>query len=87
MLQIVRWEITERGGKTQETQMFGLKAQVLALAQEDSLHVVSVRFTDGARTEPAVTPEDLDEVWHLTKPRADQYGWVIAEIEQGKFKN
>jgi predicted lipid-binding transport protein (Tim44 family) len=27
-------------------------------------------------------PEDLDETWHLTKPRAGLGGWVIAGIQQ-----
>ena len=87
MLQIVRQEIAERGGATQETQVFGLGAQVLAAAQEDSRYVVSVRFTGSVRTQAGVAPDDLDEVWHLTKPRAGHGGWVIAGIEQGKSEN
>jgi predicted lipid-binding transport protein (Tim44 family) len=86
MLQVVRQEIKERGGVTQETQVFGLEAQVLAVAQEDNHHVVSVRFTGSLRTEAGVAPDDLDEVWHLTKPRAGEGGWVIAGIEQGKLE-
>ncbi len=84
MLQVVREEILERGGATQETQVFGLEAQVLAVAEEDTRYVVSVRFTGSVRTEAGVAPDDLDEVWHLTKPRAGQGGWVIAGIEQSK---
>lgn len=87
MLQTVRHEIAERGGATQQTQVFGLEAQVLAVAQEDTHYVVSVRFTGSVRTEAGVAPDDLDEVWHLTKPRAGHGGWVIAGIEQGKFEN
>jgi predicted lipid-binding transport protein (Tim44 family) len=83
MLQVVREEIAERGGAAQETQVFGLEAQVLAVAQEESRYVVSVRFTGSVRTEAGVAPDDLDEVWHLTKPRDGQGGWVIAGIEQG----
>ncbi len=87
MLQAVREEIIERGGAAQETQVFGLEAQVLAVAEEASRYVVSVRFTGSVRTEAGVAPDDLDEVWHLTKPRAGQGGWVIAGIEQGKSGN
>ena len=82
MLQVVGQEITERKGALQETQVFGLEAQVLAVAQEDSRYVVSVRFTGSVRTEAGVAPDDLNEVWHLTKPRVGQAGWVIAGIEQ-----
>lgn len=84
MLQVVRQEIFERGTQTQETQVFGLEAQVLAVAQEDSRYVVSVRFTGSVRTEAGVAPDDLDEVWHLTKPLVGQGGWVIAGIEQSQ---
>jgi predicted lipid-binding transport protein (Tim44 family) len=87
MLQIVREEIAERGRTAQETQVFGLEAQVLAVAQEESRYVVSVRFTGSVRTEAGVAPDDLDEVWHLTKPRVGQGGWVIAGIEQGKSES
>lgn len=87
MLQIVRQEIVERGSAAQQTQVFGLEAQVLAVAQEDSRYVVSVRFTGSVRTEAGVAPDDLDEVWHLTKPRAGQGGWVIAGIEQSQLGN
>lgn len=87
MLQIVRQEIIERGNETQETQVFGLEAQVLAVAQEDSRYVVSVRFTGSVRTEAGVAPDDLDEVWHLTKPLAGPGGWVIAGIEQSQSGN
>lgn len=82
MLEAVREEILERGGVAQETQVFGLEAQVLAVAEEATRYVVSVRFTGSVRTEAGVAPDDLDEVWHLTKPRAGQGGWVIAGIEQ-----
>lgn len=83
MLQVVREEIVERGGAAQETQVFGLEAQVLAMTQEENRYVVSVRFTGSIRTEAGVAPDDLNEVWHLTKPRVGQGGWVIAGIEQG----
>lgn len=83
MLETVRDEIAERGGASQETQVFGLEAQVLAVAQEDSRYIVSVRFTGSVRTEAGVAPDDLNEVWHLTKSSTGQDGWVIAGIEQG----
>jgi predicted lipid-binding transport protein (Tim44 family) len=34
------------------------------------------------RDQRVAIPEDLDEVWHLTKPRAGAGGWVIAGIQQ-----
>jgi predicted lipid-binding transport protein (Tim44 family) len=82
MFDIVRAEIAERGDEPQHTQVFGLEAQVLALVEEDDRYVASVRFTGSVRDQHGAVPEDLDETWHLTKPRAGLGGWVIAGIQQ-----
>jgi predicted lipid-binding transport protein (Tim44 family) len=82
MFDEVRAEIDARPAGTQATEVFGLEAQVLEVVQEDSRYVVSVRFTGSVREQPGAVPEDLDEVWHLTKPRWGNGGWVIAGIQQ-----
>jgi predicted lipid-binding transport protein (Tim44 family) len=82
MFDIVRGEISERGEAPQQTEVFGLDAQVLAVVEEDSRYVASVRFTGSVRDQRGAVPEDLDEIWHLTKPRTGSGGWVIAGIQQ-----
>jgi len=82
MLEMVRAEIAERGDLPQQTEVFGLEAQVLAVAQEEGRHVASVRFTGSMRQQRGDVPEDLDEIWHLTKPLSGPGGWVIAGIQQ-----
>ena len=82
MLDIVRAEIAERGDAPQRTEVFGLEAQVLAVVEEDDRYVASVRFTGSVRDQHGAVPEDLDETWHLTKPRTGLGGWVIAGIQQ-----
>jgi predicted lipid-binding transport protein (Tim44 family) len=82
MFDDVRAEIAERGDAQQQTQVFGLEAQVLAVVEEDSRYVASVRFTGSTRDQHGAVPEDLDEIWHLTKPRTGLGGWVIAGIQQ-----
>jgi predicted lipid-binding transport protein (Tim44 family) len=82
MFDLVREEISERGNAPQQTQVFGLEAQLLAVVEEDSRYVASVRFTGSVRDQHGAVPEDLDEIWHLTKPRAGLGGWVIAGIQQ-----
>ena len=82
MFEVVRGEIAERGDATQATQVFGLNAQVLDVAEEPDQYVVSVRFTGSVREQPNATPEDLNEVWHLTKARNGFGGWMIAGIQQ-----
>lgn len=82
MFDLVRAEIAERGDAPQQTEVFGLEAQVLAVVEEDTHYVASVRFTGSTRDQHGAVPEDLDEVWHLTKPRTGLGGWVIAGIQQ-----
>jgi len=82
MFQVVRDDLAERGDAPQHTEVFGLEAQVLDVAQEDDRYTVSVRFTGGIREQAGAAPDDLHEVWHLTKPRTGLGGWVVAGIQQ-----
>ncbi|WP_332823923.1 Tim44 domain-containing protein [Ramlibacter sp.] len=82
MFDIVRAEIAERGDAPQRTEVFGLEAQVLAVVEEADRYVASVHFSGSVRDQHGAVPEDLDEIWHLTKPRTGLGGWVIAGIQQ-----
>ncbi|HEY0822393.1 MAG TPA: Tim44-like domain-containing protein, partial [Ramlibacter sp.] len=82
MFEIVQGEIAERGDAPQKTEVFGLNAQVLDVAEEGGQYVVSVRFTGSIREQHGAVPEDLNEVWHLAKPKSGFGGWVIAGIQQ-----
>jgi predicted lipid-binding transport protein (Tim44 family) len=82
MFDLVRAELDDRGDAPQNTEVFGLQAQVLDVAQEESRYLVSVRFTGSVRDQHGAVPEDLDEIWHLAKPRAGFGGWTIAGIQQ-----
>ncbi|MBL0422196.1 Tim44 domain-containing protein [Ramlibacter sp. AW1] len=82
MFEQVRADLHERGSAPQQTQVFGLDAQVLDVAQERGQWVVSVRFTGSVREQAGAVPEDLDEIWHLTKPAQGSGGWVVAGIQQ-----
>jgi predicted lipid-binding transport protein (Tim44 family) len=84
MFDAVKADIDARGDVPQQTQVFGLQAQVLDVAEEGDSYVVSVRFTGSVRDEVGAVPEDLDEIWHLTKPKQGMGGWVIAGIQQAK---
>jgi predicted lipid-binding transport protein (Tim44 family) len=85
MFDVVSAEVEERpAGAGQRTEVFGLEAQVLEAVEEPTQYVVSVRFTGSVREQPDAIPEDLDEVWHLTKPRTGAGGWVIAGIQQAQ---
>jgi predicted lipid-binding transport protein (Tim44 family) len=82
MFEEVRGDVEARGDAPQQTQVFGLNAQVLEVVEEGDRYIVSVRFTGGIRDQAHADTEDLDEVWHLTKPRTGFGGWVVAGIQQ-----
>lgn len=77
----IQMDIRERNGATQETRVLDLEASVLEVAEEGPLYVVSTHFT-GRVQEDGADPEDINEVWHLTKPRQGNGGWVLAGIQQ-----
>lgn len=82
MFGVVSEEIRSRGDAKQATEVFGLEARVLAVAQEAGDYVVSVLFTGSVREQAGSVPEDLNEIWHLTKPQSGFGGWVVAGIQQ-----
>ncbi|MCC2633807.1 MAG: hypothetical protein K0S48_1693 [Ramlibacter sp.] len=82
MFEAVKADIETRGDAPQQTQVFGLNAQVLDVAEEGNQYVVSVRFQGSVRDEVGAVPEDLNEIWHLAKPKQGMGGWVIAGIQQ-----
>ena len=82
MFEEVRADVESRGDVGQDTQVFGLNAQVLEVVEEGERYIVSVRFTGSVRDQLHADTEDLDEVWHLTKPRTGFGGWIVAGIQQ-----
>ena len=82
MFEVVREEVESRGDMPQKTEVFGLDAQVLEVVEEEGRYIVSVRFRGSVREQPGAPVEDLDEVWHLVKPRSGFGGWEVAGIQQ-----
>lgn len=78
----IKLALAERGTAQQEVDVVALNATVLDVAEESNRYVVSVRFTGQIREDKAPAAEPFDEIWHLTKPKAGQGGWVIAGIQQ-----
>lgn len=77
----LQMDIRDRNGATQHTDVLSLNAQVLEVAEEGALYVVSVRFTGELREDGVTSP--VDEIWHLTKPRQGNGGWILSGIQQG----
>lgn len=78
----IRMDLAERSGERQETDVVRIDAEVLEVAEEDNRYVVSVRFQGLVRESGDASPQPVDEVWHMTKPRDGSSGWVIAGIQQ-----
>jgi len=76
----IQMDLRERAGATQQTEVQQLDADVIEVLEDGSRYVVSVRFTGTLNEDGAVGP--VDEIWHLTKPRHGQGGWVLAGIQQ-----
>ena len=78
----IQMDIRERNGATQETRVMELEADVREVAEEGNIYIVSVHFT-GRVQEDGADPEDINETWHMTKPRQGSGGWVLAGVQQG----
>jgi predicted lipid-binding transport protein (Tim44 family) len=71
-----------RAAETAEkTDVVTLEAEVLDVATENGLYIVSVRFS-GLMREGAAEPQPFTELWHLEKPVDGRSGWVISGIQQ-----
>jgi predicted lipid-binding transport protein (Tim44 family) len=77
----IQMDIRERNGATQEPRVLDLAADVRDVAEEGNRYIVSVHFS-GRVQEDGADPEDINEIWHLTKPRQGSGGWTLAGIQQ-----
>lgn len=78
----IKMDISERNGAKQTTDVVNIDADVIGVEEEPARYVVSVRFTGLVRDAEDPQPQTIDEIWHLTKPRAGSGGWVLAGIQQ-----
>lgn len=78
----LKMELTDRGAATQKTDVASVHAQVMAVEEEADQYVVSVRFTGVIKTEMGAPDESFDEIWHMSKLRQGQNGWVLCGIQQ-----
>ncbi len=69
-----------RGG--QHTEIVGLDAELLEVAQDGDQHWASVRFSGTEREAPGAEPQAFAEVWNLAKPADGSSGWLLAGIQQ-----
>ena len=77
----IQMQYKERGGKSQETDVMQLNAELLEVVTEGNRHIASVHFSGELREDEAA-PAAFAEVWHLTKPVDGSRGWNVAGIQQ-----
>ncbi len=78
----LKMELAERGAGTQKTEVVGLTSNVLEVDENADRYLVSVRFTGVIRSSAPEPDESFEEIWHLSKSRLGQTGWVLSGIQQ-----
>jgi predicted lipid-binding transport protein (Tim44 family) len=76
----LKLDIDERQGKSQQTEVVTLEAELLDVGTLSGKHFASVQFSGLIREEEAA--EHFTEIWHLAKPIDGASGWVVAGIQQ-----
>jgi predicted lipid-binding transport protein (Tim44 family) len=75
-------DLQAKGDAPQKTEVVTLNANVLDVATEADLYVVSVRFSGLIRENVGEDPQAFSEVWHLEKPVSGRSGWMVSGIQQ-----
>jgi predicted lipid-binding transport protein (Tim44 family) len=75
-------DVRAKGAAPQKTEVVTLEAEVLDVATEGALYVVSVRFSGLIRESAGQEPEAFSELWHLEKPVTGRSGWLVSGIQQ-----
>jgi predicted lipid-binding transport protein (Tim44 family) len=78
----LQMELAGRGTAIQKTDVVRVDAEVTGVEESADRYWVSVRFTGAMRDEMHAPEESFDEVWHLTKLRHGDSGWLLSGIQQ-----
>jgi len=78
----IRLDLQDRDGKTQQTDVEQVAAQVIDFDRETARDVVSVRFHGLIREEAGAAAVGFDEIWHLVREASAPQVWRIAGIQQ-----
>ncbi len=77
-------EMSKRGLAIQKSDVVSINATVIEVDEDAVRYVVSVRFTGVIRDGVLTQDEAFDEVWHLTKMRQGDSGWLLSGIQQSQ---
>ena len=78
----LKMDLNDRAGEAQKYEENQIEAIVVDVETQPDGYVVSVRFTGTMHDTVSNTTDGFDEVWHLTKPRQGDGGWLLSGIQQ-----
>lgn len=70
------------GAAQGKTEVVTLESEILDVATEGLLYIVSVHFSGLIREDSAAEPQAFAEIWHLEKPLRGATGWLVSGIQQ-----
>ena len=70
------------GAAQGKTEVVTLESEILDVATEGLLYIVSVHFSGLIREDAASEPQAFAEIWHLEKPLRGATGWLVSGIQQ-----
>jgi predicted lipid-binding transport protein (Tim44 family) len=78
----LKMALSERGAAEQKTDVLSIEAKVIDVEEDADRYVVSVRFAGVIRDDSGTPDESFNEIWHLTKSRQANSGWLLSGIQQ-----
>jgi predicted lipid-binding transport protein (Tim44 family) len=78
----LKMELSDRGTSQQKTDVVSIAAEVIEVDEDADRYLVSVRFTGVMREGSNEPDEAFSEMWHMTKSRQGNSGWVLSGIQQ-----
>lgn len=82
VLAAVQDEWQREGAAPGRTDVVTLESEILDVATEGLLYIVSVHFSGLIREDGAAEPQAFAEIWHLEKPVRGNTGWLVSGIQQ-----
>jgi predicted lipid-binding transport protein (Tim44 family) len=82
VLAAVQEQWQTEGAPQGKTEVVTLESEVLDVATEGLLYIVSVHFSGLIREDGGAEPQTFAEIWHLEKPLRGNTGWLVSGIQQ-----
>lgn len=77
----LRRQIDARHGATNVTEVIRLDTELVEVQTDVDEYTATIRFHGLVREAPGTEPVQLNELWHLAKPRDGSAGWLLVGIQ------